>query len=787
VPSAYDYFLTPLVANKRIIQETMNHNFNVIRRHRKPLMVLNFLIITMTLLSITVLADILAPPVWKAKAKFNVPNSGGNLSADLGTLGSIKDSSTGFSQEVNPLETQSTIITSDAVIGKIWEKDPEKADFPALKAFKNLFIVELLPQSTVIDLEVQGSSSELALARANNLAEAFQQRLNELRYSDADSRTEFSQSELEQAKDNLVKAEQELAELRNTTGIVDSNAQAQQLISSINELKTQLTMLQSEAEANQTRAEIAASQFNTTPEKAIQSLKLAENQEYQKVRQQLAQTEIELSDARSKYKDSSPQVQNLLSEQEQLSQELKQRINNVLPGVNSQDVDLTLGSDGTTNSLDMIAESITSQTASQGLQQQTIQIQNQINTLTGELNNISTNKAKLVELERKYNIAEGVYKGIVAQSNRAKIDNFNSYPNVQLIDGPILDPEPEGASKKLIVLGGLLASIFGSVSLVMFRESLSPLLSPKDLKLLEFPILYSLARLKQPYLDWNNISVQQLNQSHNNSDFYCPQDISTTSLYLPSSRDLSENPEINRTNRDRDQEEYLSGNQQISLNDLTKREFERLATIVRSLVLENHRLMITSALAGEGKTTITLGVAIALQKLGFRVLLVDGDLHKSTLSQHLGVETVSTAIGRIGIRPIINLSYGLDLIPAPLLPKEEAAQFFARGNFERYLDQLQTKGNYDYVLVDTPPINLTSESMLMIPTIQNVLFVVKPGKSDRNSVMDSLEQLKLYDAQIKGLILNGVDSSDSYRYGYAPQSPKALAAYHTVAAYESFN
>jgi capsular exopolysaccharide synthesis family protein len=749
----------------------MNHNFHVIRRHRNPLIVLNFLIIMMTLLSATVLANILAPPVWKAKAKFNVPNSGGNLSADLGTLGSIKDSSTGFSQEVNPLEIQATIITSDAVMGKIWEKDPEKANFPALKPFKNLFTVEPLPQSTVINLEVQGSSSELALARANNLAEAFQERLNELRYSDADSRQEFSQLELKQAKDNLVKAEQELAELRRVTGIVDSNAQAQQLITSINELKTQLTMVQSESEASQTRAEIATSQFNTTPEKAIQSLKLAENQEYQKVRQQLAQTDIELSDARSKYKDSSPQVQNLLFKREQLSQELKQRINNVLPDSSSQDIDLTLGSDSSTKTLDLIAESIASQTASQGLQQQTIQIQNQIDQLTSELNNISTNKAKLVELERKYNIAEGVYKGIVAQTNRAKIDNFNSYPNVQLIDGPLLDPEPEGASKKLIVLGGLMASLFGSISLLMFRESLAPLLSPKDLMLLEFPILYSLARLKQPYLDWDSRSVQEL-QPLNNDDVEL-----NIPLYLPADRDLSENPKPNKTHPTR----------RVLSKDLTKREFERLAAIIRSLALENHRLMITSAMAGEGKTTITLGLAIALKQLGFRVLLVDGDLHKSTLSNHVGVKSAVLLPGNAANKPTINLGYGLDLIPASALPKQEAAQFFAKGNFEQYLNQLQTEANYDYVLVDSPPINLTSESMLMTPTIENVLFVVQPGQSDRNSVIDSLEQLKLHKAQIKGLILNGVDSSsNSYRYGYVSQSQKTLA-YQTVAAYEASN
>jgi len=752
----------------------MNHNFNVIRRHRNPLLVLNLMLLIATVLSATVLADYFSPPVWKAKAQFNVPNSGGNLSADLGTLGSIKDSSTGFSQEVNPLEIQSTIITSDAVINKIWANDPEKEDFPALKSFKNLFTVEILPQSTIISLEAQGSSSELALARATNLAEVFQQRLNELRYSDADFRQEFAQGDLKQAQDNLLEAQQELAQFRRLTGIVDSDAQTQQLVSSINELKTQLTLIQSEAEADQTRAEIAANYFKTTPEKAIQSLNLAENQEYQEIRQKLAQTEIELSDARSRYKDSSPQVQNLLFKREQQTQELEQRIDKILPGISRQEIDLTLGNDGSTKRLDMIAESLASQTASQGLQQQTVQIQNQIDKLTNELDGISANQTKLIELERKHDIAEGVYKGIVAQTNRAKIDNFNSYPNVQLIDGPILDPEPEEPSKKLILLGGVLASIFGSVSLVSFLEASSPLLSPKDLMLLEFSVLFSVARLKQPYLNWNSSSDQQSKQAKSREANLTRPLLNPAPLsYLPSSQNFP-----------------LYGDEEVlcdwQSDDLTEREFERLATTFRSLILENRRVMITSAMAGEGKTTITLGLAIALKKLGFSVLLVDGDLQRSGLSKHLGVEPEKRETGSAEIRPTVNFSYGLDIMPAPAVSKLETAQFFARGHFEQHLNQVQAQGNYDYVLVDTPPINLTSESMLMTPIIDNVLFVVRPGKSDRHSVMNSLDQLKLHKAQIKGLILNGVDSSGSgYRYGYSPQSQQALAPYNAVGTYES--
>lgn len=752
----------------------MNHNFNVIRRHRNPLILLNLVCMVATVLSATVLASIFSPPVWKATAKFNVPNSGGNLSADIGG-GTFNEGSAAFSKEVNPLQIQSTIMTSDTVMEKTLSIDPDKDAFPRLKSFKSLFAVEPLPQSTVMLLEAKGSSTELALARARNLAKIYQQRLNELRSSDASFRQDFSQEELQQAQDKLLEAQQELAEFRRVTGIVDSDGQTQQLVSSINELRTNLTLLQSEAEASQARADIAASQFNTTPEKAIQSLNLAENQEYQEVRQKLAQTEIELTEARGKYKDSSPQIQNLLTRREQLTQELNQRVNTAIPNANLEEIDITLGSNNSTKRLDMISELIASQTTTQGLQQQTNQIQNQINILTNELNTISANKSKLVELERKHSIAEGVYKGIVAQINKAKIDNFNSYPNVQLIDGPILDPKPEEPSKKLIFLGGIMASMFGSASLLLFLESSSPLLSPKDLILLDYPILFSIGNLKQPYLRWDNVANKRLEPSSENEfskESFRSREYDES--YLPIYKDQA-----------------LHGKEELiddwHCHDLTEREFERLATNFRSLELENGRVMITSAKSGEGKTTITLGLAVALKKLGFHILVVDGDLQRASLSKHINVMQEQQEAGNLEIPSTINLSRGLDFIPAPLLPKEKTAEFLAKGNFEQYLNEVQAEGNYDYVLVDTSPVHLTSESMLMTPIVENVLFVVRPGTSDRNSVVDSIEQLKLHKAQIQGLILNGVDSTNSsYRYSYyKPQLPQALVAQEAVANYDS--
>lgn len=95
----------------------------------------------------------------------------------------------------------------------------------------------------------------------------------------------------------------------------------------------------------------------------------------------------------------------------------------------------------------------------------------------------------------------------------------------------------------------------------------------------------------------------------------------------------------------------------------------------------------------------------------------------------------------------------------PTVPKQgRIIEVIKRRHFKRSLAAAQSSNNYDYVLVDTAPVSLTNETALMAEAIPNVLFVVRPGISDRNSVNDSLGQLAQHNAQVVGLVTNEVDT-----------------------------
>jgi uncharacterized protein involved in exopolysaccharide biosynthesis len=677
----------------------------MVRRQWIPLLGLNSVLLAATIYA-AIHATMTIPPMWKANAQLNLPQTTGNVNASLGTLGNLQDKGVDF-KGVNPLEIQLAILTSDAVLERVRAIDPEKSLYRTVGSYKKLFTVTPQEDSSLIYVEAQGTRPDLAYKRVNTLIEVYQNRLNELRRNDTDIRESFSQAELQKARRDLEQAQTSLAKFQQSTGITDITEQNKSLIAAINNLKTTQATVIAEAQAKETQAQVAAAGLGMTLQQAMNSLRLGENKEYQAIREKVSQLETALAEARGRYTDESPVVQSLLLQRQELLRELNQRIARTIP--NATEVDTTLGGvNGSRDSrIEMITELIGAQTVAKGLQQQASQIRTQVNKLSAELSSISRNQENLSDLQRRYEIAEGVYKGIIAQIEQTKTNPFNVYPNVQILNATTIDPKPIRPRRSLIAFGGILAAIFGSTALVLLLEARKPLLKPKDLQQVEFPVLVSISRLKRPDLE----------------------------------RDLGAEIEI---------------------------DFQRLASVISYLKLENNRLMVTSSTFGEGKTTVTLGLALALVNFGFRVLVVDADLQQAEMSRRLGHAQIK--IKESSKQIPVSVYPGLDLMPAPYIPKDKIAEFFARGSFERRLSVIEDSGCYDYVLVDSAPVGLTIEPTLITAVVRNVLFVVRPGTSDRYSVMDSIEQLTRHHAQIKGLVVNGVESrSERYRYGYQRQ------------------
>lgn len=661
-------------------------------RHWKPLLGLNFVV-----LAIATYGILTVKQEWTASAQLVVPNSSSDLTANLGKLGNLSDPGIKFSQQVNPLNILRSVMKSDEAISRVWEADPEKAEYSRLDTYKELFEVSPQGESTIISVSAVGSSPDLAEKRARTLMDVFQQRLNELRQDDAQQRTNFLHAEVEQALRNVQQAQMALAQFKQSSGLVSNDAQIDKIALSINTLKRLQAETIAQAQAKKSEANVLAARLNLNSNEAVPSLRIKENKEYQYIRQKLTEVETALAEAQSKFLPTHPQVRDLIESRNRLllqqQKYLSQATDTKLPKAG---VDTKIGED----SAGLIQQLVLAESQASGFQTQAEQLQNQIERYSAELKAIPAAQARLSELQRQYDIAEGVYNGLVAKVKESKLNAFSAYPSVQVLDRPRVDPKPTGAGKRPIILGVILASVFGSAALALWLESHNPLLNAKDIQTVNIPVLRSIPRFKQFATDID--------------------------------------PRLE-----------------------TAIEYQRLASSVSMISLPGHRLLISSATQGEGKTTVTLGLAIALTSLGFRVLVVDADVHKTQLTQRLGLslkKALDLPSLPISIRP------NLDLVR--VVPQgENINQFINRGGFENALNIAQATKDYDYVLIDSPPLSLTNEGMLMAQVVNNILLVVSPGNSYRNPFNDSINQLKRHQARVVGLVVNGVETpNEGYLY-----------------------
>jgi exopolysaccharide transport family protein len=185
-------------------------------------------------------------------------------------------------------------------------------------------------------------------------------------------------------------------------------------------------------------------------------------------------------------------------------------------------------------------------------------------------------------------------------------------------------------------------------------------------------------------------------------------------------------------------------------------------------------IMITSALPQEGKTTTSINCAVVLAQKGVRVLLIDADLRRPSIHKTLGMAprsglsnvltgsaTLEDAITRSSVLP--NLS-----VLAAGTPPPNPAELLASTNMRDVLNQL--RGQYDHIVIDTPPTLSVTDAVVLSPRADAVVLVIRSAQTTKQALRRSREVLMQVNAKVAGVLLNAVDlSSPDYYYYYEYQ------------------
>jgi polysaccharide biosynthesis transport protein len=182
-------------------------------------------------------------------------------------------------------------------------------------------------------------------------------------------------------------------------------------------------------------------------------------------------------------------------------------------------------------------------------------------------------------------------------------------------------------------------------------------------------------------------------------------------------------------------------------------------------------IVVTSSTPGEGKTTTSANLAIAMAQMGEKVLVIDTDMRRHNLHRTFSMDNligISDCIVEhsnldAAIRSVRDIS-NLDIITGGTLAPNPS-ELLGSNSMRELLAGLRQR--YDRIILDSPPLMLFSDPLVMSKLADGVILVVRAGKTSRDVIRNLSQSMKAVNARIIGTVLNNVDmekQSSSYYY-----------------------
>jgi tyrosine-protein kinase Etk/Wzc len=189
---------------------------------------------------------------------------------------------------------------------------------------------------------------------------------------------------------------------------------------------------------------------------------------------------------------------------------------------------------------------------------------------------------------------------------------------------------------------------------------------------------------------------------------------------------------------------------------------------------KNNTILITSTVSGEGKTFVSINLASVLAIAGYKTLLIGLDLRKPKIFQDFklnnSIGITNYIIGNANKKQIIQQTNieNLSIITAGPIPPNPA-ELIMSNNFKNLLTEL--KSEYDFIILDTPPVGMVAEGIDLIQYSDVILYIVRQNISKKN-YLNLINDLYAKEKETKiGLVFNDINFSNAFgyrddRYGY---------------------
>lgn len=226
-----------------------------------------------------------------------------------------------------------------------------------------------------------------------------------------------------------------------------------------------------------------------------------------------------------------------------------------------------------------------------------------------------------------------------------------------------------------------------------------------------------------------------------------------------------------KKSRQKERDHYLITDKTVPFN-ITESYKAMRTNLIFSLSTSDKKIVaVSSALPGEGKSTIAANLAIAFSQLNEnKVLLIDADMRKPVQHRLFNVKNnagIAEYLGKMKQKgECVQKSDvpNLDIITSGSLPPNPS-ELLGSEQMEKLLTEVSAE--YDYILIDMPPVNIVSDPLTIGKSISGMVVVTHYGKTTYDDVDELMRKVQTSDTKLLGLVLNEIKSKHNGKYGYS--------------------
>ncbi len=586
-----------------------------------------------------------------------------------------------------------------------------------LELFAASLTVDSVPRTQAVEISFRSSDPILAREVVNHLTAAYSRRNFVTRFDNTMKASDWLTAQLVKLKSKVETEQANLSKFQRDTGIFGIDENNNLVLAKLDELSKELTEAEADRIVKEAKYRVAQSGNpeligTLVPDSVLPVL-----------RQQEADIKNELARASAEYGPRYPKVIQLTSQLQQVQEALHSEVGNIQERFRT----------------DYQASSDTAKQFRAAFEDQ-----------KNQANQMSEGLGKYGIMKREAEAGSELYEDLTAKLQEAAVLASLKATSIDVIDSATTPTSPAEPDIPLTLMLSVILGAGMGLALAFLSEVLDTHLhSPDEIEQISgCPLLGVI-----PHIGKAGVKRQGERQPFK---------------VIPPGADLGakSGPALNH---DSSFVVYLRPNSQTAEAFRTV----RTAIMLASAGTPPRTILVTSALPGDGKSTISANLAATFTQTGARVLLIDADLRRGVIAKtsRIGVTfgLSGSLTGGGDWRTAVEASPeipNLFILQAGIRPPNPAELL---GSSEMSALIEQARAEYDHVVVDSPPVLAVTDSLVLGKRVDAVLVVARVGVTPRANIRRAAVALRSLDVPVIGVLVNDVGTGNAY-YGYASKS-----------------